>query len=185
MLKKYLLTATLIATTLMMTGCDNKAPNADTDKNAKQETAQQETQSYKVSPVPTNAKQGVKDNTDGYIKINPTVDFGKLNIDAKDKKVLWPNDKFAKQVPAIPSGHVAEVSNTDNAFVAYVMNTDEKTFQSYYEKLSGSGYNFEKPNQGWDNFTMVSPTIAINLRFGQDGPNVTTIRAKKITPAKK
>lgn len=183
MLKKYLLTATLIATTLMMTGCDNKAPNADTDKNAKQETAK--LPPYVVSQPPKEAKAGVKDPTQGYIKINPTVDFNNIAVDKKDKKIVWPTDKFAKQVPAFTNGHVAEVVNTDDAFAAYIVNVEEKDFEAYYNKLAEVGFGFSSKDQKWDNFTMVSPTVEINLRFGQDGPTVTTVRAKKITPAKK
>ncbi len=183
MLKKYLLTATLIATTLMMTGCDNKAPNADTDKNAKQETAK--LPSYVVSQPPKEAKAGVKDPTQGYIKINPTVDFNNIAVDKKDKKIIWPTDKFAKQVPAFTNGHVAEVVNTDDSFAAYIVNVEEKDFEAYYNKLAEAGFGFSSKDQKWDNFTMASPTVEINLRFGQDGPTVTTVRAKKITPAKK
>lgn len=184
MFKKYLLASTLIATTLMMTGCGNKAENANVPADtAKQEAPAKAETSYKVVEPPTIAKQGVKDNTMGYVKINPTVDFGALNVDPKDKKVEWPKDGFAAQIPSIPSGHVAEVVNTKDAFAAYVMNSDEKSFQAYYEKLLKEGYVFETPNQSWENFTMLSPTVAINLRFGQDGYQVITVRAKKVTPS--
>lgn len=176
MLKKYLLTTTLIAATLFMTGCNNKTDDKEAESNAK-------VAAYVVAQPPAEAKAGVKDNTKGYIKINPSVDFSTLNVDKKDKKILWPQDKFAKQVPAFTSGHVAEVINTDDAFAAYIMNVEEKDFAAYYEKLANAGFQFAAKNQNWENFTMSTPTVEINLRFGQDGPTVTTLRAKKVTPA--
>lgn len=184
MFKKYLLATTLIATTLIMSGCNNKpestSANSDT---AKKEAPAKAKAPYKVVAPPTIAKQGVKDNTVGYVKINPTVDFGALGVDPKDKKIVWPTDGFAAEVPSMPYGHVAEVVNTKDAFAAYVMNTGEKDFVAYYEKLLSKGFTFETPNQNWESFTMLSPEVAINLRFGQDGFNVITVRAKRVTPA--
>lgn len=184
MLKKYLLATTLIATTLFISGCNNKTEDANVNPDtAKQEAPAKAKTPYQVVPPPTTAKQGVKDNTVGYVKINPTVDFNTVNVSPTDKKVKWPTDGFAAQVPSIPYGHVAEVVNTADAFAAYVMNTEEKDFVAYYEKLLSKGFVFEKQNQTWESFTMLSPTVAINLRFGQDGPKVITVRAKKITPS--
>lgn len=184
MLKKYLLATTLIVTTLFISGCSNKTEDA----NAKPDTAKKEAPAkakttYKVVEPPTIAKQGVKDNTIGFVKINPTVDFGALGVDPKDKKIVWPKDGFAAQVPSMPSGYVAEVVNTKDAFAAYVMNAEEKDFIAYYEKLLSKGFVFEKPEQSWESFTLVSPEMAINLRFGQDGYKVITVRAKKVAPA--
>ena len=174
MLKKYFFVTTFILTTLFMTGCDNKT--------AENNTA--DVQPYVVSNPPKEAKAGVKDETEGYIKINPTVDFYKINVDKKDKKILWPKDKFAKQVPPFQSGHVAEIVNTNNSFAAYIINVEEKDFSNYYDELAKSGYKFTKEKQSWENFTMYSDKVEINLRFGQDGPTVTTLRAKKISTKK-
>lgn len=174
MLKKYILATTFILTTLFMTGCDNKAT----------ENEKADVQPYVISNPPKEAKAGVKDETEGFIKINPTLDFYKISIDKKDKKIVWPKDKFAKQVPPFKSGHIAEIVNTNNSFAAYIFNVDEKDFSNYYDELAKSGFKFAKEKQSWENFTMYSDNIEINLRFGQDGPTVTTLRAKKIAPKK-
>ena len=74
-----------------------------------------------------------------------------------------------------------EVINTDKEFVAYIANVDEKTFSKYFSTLFSNGYTGLIPS--WEGFTLVSPEIAMNLRFSQEPGSVSTIRARLIKNA--
>ncbi len=165
MLKKTLLITLFILTAAFVSGCQS-SDTADGNDNYIVTTA-----------VPENAREGVKDETQGYIKINPN--FDAANIPQKRGKIKkWMKDGLGSKIPGIEEGNILEVINNDNQFLAYIGNTDEKVFQNYYEKLLSNGYKFNQENQSWENFSLNNEQYEINLRFGQDGPNVITIRAK-------
>lgn len=170
MLKKSFLTVAFLLTVMILSGCNN-APQNETANEA-------EKVDYIVTTViPTSAREGVKDETVGFIKINPNFDAG--TIPAQKEKIKWFNKGLGAQIPAFDEGNILEVINTDDAFLVYIANVDEQMFGDYFSKLAANGYEFSKENQNWENFNMHNDKYAVNMRFGQDGPNVTTIRAKK------
>jgi predicted small secreted protein len=182
MLKKSLLVVAFISTALVLTGCGQNASdnNADGVGNNAKEVVKE---SYIVSNPPATAKEGVKDPTTGYVKINPK--FTMEDIHKGVRKIDWPTDKMAENLPPFPGGQVLEIINTDDQFCAYIANTTGKDFEDYFTKLNAVGYDIGK-HDTWEDFNLQSPTVAVNLRFGQDGPDVITVRAKKVSaPAAK
>ena len=54
-------------------------------------------------------------------------------------------------------------------------------FEQYFLDLASLGYQFEQ-NKTWENFNMFNDKYAINLRFSQEGKDITTLRARILTP---
>jgi len=130
--------------------------------------------------IPKTAREGVKDTAEpGFVPINPNYDFQKI---PKTKgKIEWFKTGLGSKIPAFPEGNLLEVINTDKEFVAYIANVDEKTFSNYFTTLFNNGYTGHIPN--WEGFTLVSPTIAVNLRYMQEPGSASTIRARLLKNA--
>ena len=77
-------------------------------------------------------------------------------------------------------GDLLEVINTDNAFVAYIANVDEKLFKDYFDLLCTKGYHFA--DTSWESMLLYNDKYEINMRYSQDGATVTTLRARIYTP---
>ena len=169
MLKKYLLTASFLCAAVVLTGC-----------NAEKQAEQPKVSCIITTEVPTQAAPNVKDETTGFIKINPH--FTAADIPAAPQgKTEWVKDNFGSNLPPFPNGSLLEVVNTADSFVAYVGNTTEEDFRKYFETLAAEGFKFTD-NNSWENFNMERDDIAVNLRYWQDGPKVITVRAKLIKP---
>ena len=171
MIKKFLCAVTFIALVLNLSGCTSN--NAETATESEKAPAKVD---YIVSKAPATAREGVKDPTTGFVKINPTFSVEALP-EKSDKAPSWVKDGLGSKIPAIDNGNILEVINTNDQFLVYVANIDEKGFQKYYEKLAAAGYQF-CDNNNWESFGLYNDSYDVNMRFGQDGPNVTTIRAK-------
>lgn len=174
-MKNFLLTITLIVIAACVSGCN-------CGKNPTVQEQQQQASSYIVSQPPVTAKAGVKDPTNGFVKINPTFN-DIIEENTTEKASVWFKDGLGAQIPAMDDGDILEVVNNDNQFLVYVANIGENEFRKYCEKLQANGYTANE-NDNWESYNMSNGTYDINLRFGQDGWTVSTIRAKmKDAPA--
>lgn len=171
MIKKFLCAVTFIALVLNLSGCTSK--NAETDTAT--EKVQQKVD-FIVSEPPVNAREGVKDPTTGYVKINPSFIEDESVLNSK-KPVEWVKDGLGANIPPIDEGCVLEVVNTDDQFLAYVANTTEDSFRKYFEKLVANGYQYGDIST-WESFNLYNDKYEVNMRYHQDGGTVTTIRAK-------
>lgn len=168
MIKKLLCTVTFIALVLGMTGCSSKAPE--------KASAPAEKVDYVVVEAPATAREGVKDPTTGFVKINPKFDGSKLP-QATNNAPKWFKNGLGSKIPAIDNGNILEVVNNDNQFLAYVANIDEQKFENYRQKFLRQGYQYGK-STSWESLELRNDQYEVNLRFSQDGDKITTIRAK-------
>ena len=144
-------------------------------KSKKEEDDETCTDYIITTELPTEARPYVKDPVNPkYVKIWPHFD---ASILPKEKgKIKWFSTGLGSQIPAFPEGKLMEVINTDKDFAAYIANVDEKMFQEYTEKLMANGYKYYE-EKSWESLSMYNDKYEINLRFSQDGNNLTLIRA--------
>lgn len=172
MLKKSLLTIAFLATAIIVSGCN-------AGNNSSEEPEQVD---YIVTlELPKQTKEGLTDKAVGFVKIDPHYDTN--NLPAEKGKIKWFKKGLGSEIPAFDEGKILEVINTDKDFVVYIANVDDVMFRKYYEKLASAGYEFSDKENSWENLNMQNDKYAVNLRFSQDGPNVTTVRAKLLKPS--
>lgn len=174
MLKKSLLIIAFLTTAIIFTGCNS-------DKNAaKTETAPEKVDYIVTKEIPAAAAEGVVDKANpAFVKIYPHFDRG--NYPADKGAIKWFTKGLGSKIPAFKQGKLLEVINTDKEFIAYIGNVDTKMFEQYFLDLASLGYQFEQ-NKTWENFNMFNDKYAINLRFSQEGKDITTLRARILTP---
>lgn len=168
MIKKILCTATFIALVLGMAGCSSKAPENIATPEEKVD--------YIVSEAPAAAREGIKDPTTGFVKINPKFNGAELPK-ATENAPKWFKKGLGSKIPAMDNGNILEVINDDNQFLAYIGNITEEKFDKYIEKLLAQGYKYGK-SKNWESLDFANDKYEINLRFSQEGDKVTTLRAK-------
>jgi len=181
MFKKSLLAVCFIITAVMLSGCNSKtkAPEAAPEGTPAAATAPavQENVDYIVTTeIPTASYEGIKDEANpAFIKILPHFNGGKYP--AGKGKITWFKTGLGSKIPAFRNGKLLEVINTDKDFIAFIGNVDEKMFEQYFNDVADANYLFEGPT-AWDNMNLYNDKYAINLRFCQEGTNVTTVRAR-------
>lgn len=161
-MKKFLFAITFMALVLNLSGCTSNTSSEKVD--------------YIVSEAPAVAREGIKDPTTGFVKINPNFrdeDMPK----ATEGAPVWFKNGLGSKIPAIDNGNILEAVNNDKQFLAYVGNIDEKKFDKYIEKLLSQGFQYGE-SKSWESLSLSSDTYEVNLRFCQDGSSVATIRAK-------
>lgn len=177
MLKKSLLSIFFIATAIVLTGCGSN--DKKTAETVKQPAVQEQVDYIVTTEFPTaNAEGHVEKAKPGYVKLAPN--FAGDYPQTKGK-IKWFTTGLGSKIPAFPEGKLLEVINTDNAFCAYIGSVDEKMFKDYFELLGNSGFHFYDYT-GWDNMSLYNEQYEVNLRFGQDGYKVTTVRARILSP---
>lgn len=168
MIKKILCTATFIALVLGMAGCSSKAPENVATPEEKVD--------YIVSEAPAATREGTKDPTTGFVKINPKFNGSELPK-ATENAPKWFKKGLGSKIPAMDNGNILEVINDDNQFLAYIGNINEEKFEKYVQKLLAQGYTYGK-SRNWESLDFANDKYEINLRFSQEGDKVTTLRAK-------
>ncbi len=168
MIKKILCTATFIALVLGMAGCSSKAPENIATPEEKVD--------YIVSEAPAATREGTKDPTTGFVKINPKFNGSELPK-ATENAPKWFKKGLGSKIPAMDNGNIMEAVNNDNQFLAYVANIDENKFKKYVDKLLSQGYQYGETTS-WESLQLSNGQYEINLRFSQEGDKVTTLRAK-------
>ena len=172
MFKKSIMTIAFIATTLILSGCSS-------DKNG-EKLSPQKIDYIVTTQLPTETAEGIVDKANpAYVKIYPHFNRGEYSGEIND--IVWFKKGLGSKIPPFKRGKLLEVINTDKAFAAYIGNVDEKMFSDYFSSLADVGYQFF-PDKHWSNMTLYNEKYEINLRFGQDGANVTTVRARILSP---
>ena len=177
-MNKLLIFSILFIVVIFVTGCAMKK-SADTEAT---NVANQNNVDYIVTTdIPKTATPSEKKDTaePGYVPIHPNYD--QQQIPKTKGKIEWFKTGLGSRIPAFPEGKLLEVINTDKQFVAYIANINEKIFSDYFQSLYANGYIGEINN--WEGFTLISPEIAINLRYMQEPGGVTTIRARLLKNA--
>jgi len=176
-MNKILIICVLFIIIVFVTGCAMKK-SAD---NEQSETVANENVDYIITTkIPKEAAQGVKDTAEaGYVPINPNYIMSEMP--KEENNFEWFKTGLGSRIPAFPGGALLEVINTDKEFVAYFANVNEDIFRKYFETLFLNGYIGSIPT--WEGFTLISPVIAVNLRYSQEPGSVTTVRARLLKNA--
>ena len=173
MLKKIFLTVFLILTVTISTSCNFNNNNDN----------EEEVDYIITKKLPKESYAGITDNANpAFAKIYPH--FNRGNYPEGRDEIQWFKTGLGSKIVPFKRGKLLEVINTDRAFVAYIGNVDEEMFREYFIDLAVSGYIFQG-DRHWDDMNLVNEQYAINLRFCQEGRDITTIRARILTPAER
>lgn len=177
MFKKSLLAIGFMVMAVMLSGCNS---SKTTTEKTEAPAVQEKVDYIVTTEIPASSYEGIIDKANpAFVKINPN--FNRAEYPAGKGKITWFKTGLGSKIPAFKTGKLLEVINTDKDFVAYIGNVDEKMFEQYYIDLANEGYLFEGATV-WDNMNLYNQNYAINLRFCQEGNNITTVRARILTP---
>ena len=179
-MNKILIICILFVVVVFVTGCAIKK-SADEEQNENNINNINNNVDYIITTkIPKVAADGVKDTAEpGYVPINPN--YIMSDMPKEENNFEWFKTGLGSRIPAFPGGTLLEVINTDKEFVAYFANVNEDIFRKYFETLFLNGFVGSIPT--WEGFTLISPVIAVNLRYSQEPGSVTTVRARLLKNA--